>query len=194
MLKLAAVVFVVMGALAAVSCKKEETKPVEVQDVTTVKAVKGKTFVKLYVDTVYKGTTINDSILQMFDIEVEVIAGNDTNRGFMTGKSLELEAVTTTFPSIGEIRATVTPKESLVLDSTKTYTIGLMCLRGFMTVYENGEKDSNFKGRALVNRAIEPTRLGPNGLAIIAKGYSDNLIGNGSKYEFTPCRSNIDCK
>lgn len=191
MLKLAAVAFVAMGALAAVSCKKEETKPVEAQDTTEVepriKAVKGTSRIEVYLDTAWvdgRGVShcINDSILQVFDIRLFAVAGADTNSAMLTGKRFALEVSTTNVPSIGKIYATVTPKESFTPDSARMYNIGVARRIIFTTAYEDGTVESDtmqFKGVVISRMGASLT---PDTIQTMARVFKSAILSSGQSY------------
>jgi len=182
---MAAAALMVVGTLAVTSCQKDEVTTGD----NTTKAVKGVTMASIEATKVFmsgNNDTVHYSLSDVYDITVEIVAGSDRKTGTLTGNSLKLEAVTTTFPSTGKVTATVTPKQSFLdgIDTTKKYTVFVTMAGGYQCFDKNGEST----GGKLYGDAI--SSQGMRGTAIrkyVTEKWPQIIVkclGGGTTFEF----------
>lgn len=134
---MAAAALMAMGAIAAVSCKKDEVTT----GGSTKKVVKGMVQASISTATV---TIIGETdsvirpITDCFDVTFVAAAGEEKQSKQYNGESLSFEVTTTTIPSAGTFNATIAPKDSFKPDTTKRYTFTIKGAKSFSKGYNDG--------------------------------------------------------
>lgn len=184
--KLAVVALMTMGAIAAVSCKKDDGTNKDSSD----KVVKGITCASIGETEIFKisgNDTVRYILSDIYDISVEVVAGTEKKSGTLTGNTLRLEAATTTIPSNGKITATVTPKQSFLdgIDTTKQYYFFVIAIHSYDRMYGDGFTRNSTKAKE-VGGVVYGIMNGSDFKWYITDFSSDIAegLGNGTTYEF----------